>query len=302
MVLKGPEGGIDMSYLNHHHHAGERLESPSPSPDEEISTGFSMSKESMEQFLENCRQSGFPDKKTQRYANGLNKLYDYLPKDKKIRHGTLREWRDSLVNKGYVHASVNNFLMIANRYLDFSGQQEYQMFDRLENLMEAQPELSRNEYLRLLKTAKQCGNDRAYFLIKVIGTTGLASQELPKVTVEAVKAGKLIMDYHSHKYIFRIPEILQNELLDYIERHGIQTGPVFAGRGTNPLSRVHVFRIIRSICVAAGIPEEKGTALCVRKVYRAKQIELENNVKVLIDQAYNRLLEEEQLEIGWTEM
>ena len=167
--------------------------------------------------------------------------------------------------------------------------------------MDAQPELSRAEYLRLLKTAKELSGDRAYLLIKLFGTTGWATQELPKITVEAVKVGKAIIDYHGHKYIFRIPEILRKELLDYVERRGLKTGPVFAGRGTNPMSRVHVFRIIRSICEAAGLPEEKGTTLCLRKVYRAKQIALENNVKVMIEQAYNRLLEEEQLEIGWTE-
>lgn len=219
-----------------------------------------------------------------------------------IRHGTLKDWRDSLINKGYVYGSINNFLMVANRYLEFSGQQEYQMSDRLENQMDAQPELSRTEYLRLLKTAKMLGDDRAYLLIKLFATTGLATQELPKVTVEAVKEGKLVIDYHGHKYIFRIPEMLRKEFLDYIERREIKTGPVFAGRGTNPMSRVHVFRIIRSICEATGLPEEKGTTLCLRKVYRAAQIELENNVRVLIEQAYNRLLEKEQLEIGWAEM
>lgn len=287
-----------MPYLNHHHHAGERLEMP-PQVPHENDIGFRMSKEGIEKFLDNCRQGGCTEKKSQKYANGLKKLYDFLPEDKVIRCGTLKEWRDSLVKKGYVHGSVNNFLMVANRYLEFSGQQEYQMSDRLENQMEAQPELSRAEYLRLLKTAKKLGDDRAYLLIKLFATTGLATQELPKVTVEAVKEGKLIVDYHGHKYIFRIPKIMQKELLDYIERRGLKTGPVFAGRGTNPMSRVHVFRIIRSICEAAGLPEEKGTTLCLRKVYRAAQIELENHVRVLIEQAYNRLLEEEQLEIGW---
>ena len=273
-----------------------------PQVPQENDVGFRMSKDGVEKFLENCKQDGCTEKKSQKYANGLKKLYDFLPEDKVIRHGTLREWRDSLVNKGYVHGSVNNFLMVANRYLEFSGQQEYQMAERLENQMDTQPELSRTEYLQLLKTAKKLGDDRAYLLIKLFATTGLATQELPKVTVEAVKEGKLIIDYHGHKYIFRIPRILQKELLDYIERRGIKTGPVFAGRGTNPMSRVHVFRIIRSICEAAGLSEEKGTTLCLRKVYRATQIELENNVKVLIEQAYNRLLEEEQLEIGWSEM
>ena len=290
-----------MSYLNHHHHAGKRLEPP-PLALDENDTGFRMSEESIERFLEHCRQDGCTEKQSQKYVNSLKKLYDFLPEDKIIRHGTLKEWRDNLINKGYVYGTVNNFLKYANLYLEFSDQQEYQMLDRLENLMDAQPELSRAEYLRLLKTAKELGDDRAYLLIKLFGTTGLATQELPKITVEAVKEGKVIIDYHGHKYIFRIPEILRKEILDYVERRRLKTGPVFAGRGTNPMSRVHVFRIIRSICEAAGLPEEKGTTLCLRKVYRAKQIELENNVKVLIEQAYNRLLEEEQLEIGWMEM
>lgn len=290
-----------MPYLSHHHHAGTRLETPPTGLHERENAGFRMSRESMELFLESRRQDGYTVKKYQRYANCLNKLYDFLPEDKFIRHGTLREWRDSLVNKGYVHGTVNNFLMVANRYLEFSGQQEYQLRERLENFMDTQPELSRAEYLQLLKTAKKLGNDRAYLLIKLFAITGLATQELPKVTVDAVKTGKVIIDYHSQKYIFQLPEILQKELLDYIERHGIQTGSVFVGRGANPMSRVHVFRIVRSICEAAGLPKEKGTTLCLRKVYRAAQIELENNAKALIEQAYNRLLEEEQLEIGWSE-
>lgn len=287
-----------MPHLSHYQHAGKCLETP-PLVPHENDAGSCMSKDGIESFLEDCRQDGCTEKKSQKYANSLKKLHDFLPPDKMIRHGELKEWRDSLVNKGYVHGSVDNFLMAANRYLEFSNQQEYQMTDRLKNQMDAQPEFSRAEYLRLLKTAKKLGDDRAYLLIKLFGTTGLATQELSKVTVEA---GKLIINYHGHKYIFQIPEMLRKELLDYIERQDIGTGPVFAGRGTNPMSRVHVFRIIRSICEAADLPEGKGTALCLRKVYRAAQIELENNVRVLIEQAYNRLLEEEQLEIGWAEM
>ena len=288
---------LGVQYSSHRHHAGIRIESQPPLPLEN-DPGFRMSRENMERFLENYHQLNYAQRTIRGYARNLKDFYDFLPEDKTIRPGTLREWRDALIKKGYVHGSVNTFLNVANCYLDFFGQQKYQIQDRLENPKDTQPILDRAEYLQMLKTAKKLGDDRAYLLVKLFATTGLATQELPKVTVEAVKEGKLIVDYHGHKYIFRIPKIMQKELLDYIERRGLKTGPVFAGRGTNPMSRVHVFRIIRSICEAAGLPEEKGTTLCLRKVYRAAQIELENNVRVLIEQAYNRLLEEEQLEIG----
>ncbi len=288
----------EMRYSSHGHHAGSRIEPQIPVPSEN-DPGFRMSKENMEQFLENYRQLNYANKTISGYAHNLKDFYDFLPEDKMIRQGTLKEWRDTLIKKGYVHGSVNTFLKVANKYLDFFGQQKYRMQDCLENPKDTQSELSRAEYLRMLRTAKELGDDRAYLLIKLLATTGMAIQELPKLTVEAVKEGKLIIDFHHNKYILRIPEILQKELLNYIKSHGYETGSVFTGRGKNPLSRVHIFRIIRSVCEEAYLPEEKGNPLCLRKLYQSTQMELENNVKVLVEQAYNRLLEEEQLEIGW---
>ena len=53
------------------------------------------------------------------------------------------------------------------------------------------PEITREEYLHLLDTARQLDHRQAYLLVKVFATTGVSVLELPVVTVEAVNAGRL---------------------------------------------------------------------------------------------------------------
>ena len=100
-----------------------------------------------------------------------------------------------------------------------------------------QPELTRTEYLRLLQTARALNRERVYLLVKLFGTTGLTVQELEKVTVEAVREGKLTIQFNRNKQMLRIPEGLQQELLDYAKRSGYLTGPIFLTKDGTPMSR-----------------------------------------------------------------
>lgn len=56
-----------------------------------------------------------------------------------------------------------------------------------------QPELTRAEYLRLLQAARALEKERAYLLVKVFALLGIRVGELPQVTVEQVKAGRLLL-------------------------------------------------------------------------------------------------------------
>lgn len=51
------------------------------------------------------------------------------------------------------------------------------------------PELTRNEYLRLLQTAKLLGKRQTYLLVLLFGTMDLPLHALSCVTVEAVREG-----------------------------------------------------------------------------------------------------------------
>lgn len=289
-----------MSQTKQHFRGGCQTERP-VRLENENDAGVHVTRESMEQFLNACRQKGRTDATVCRYGRLLESLYEYLPEEKTIYYGTLEKWRDSLLEKGYVNGTVNSFLSVTNVYLDYIGHREYQVPDRLKLNSDAQPELSRKEYLRMLQTARRLGKDRVYLLIKLFGTTDLSVQELSKLTVEAVRDGKLIIDFSRSKRIVRLSAILQKELQDFITRRGYMSGPVFQTKDGRPMNRAYVTRMIRAICPAANVPEEKGSTRCLQKLYQSTRAGLESNISMLIDQAHNQLLEQEQLTIGWEE-
>ncbi|MCI8914633.1 MAG: hypothetical protein HFF38_11015 [Lawsonibacter sp.] len=265
----------------------------------EIDTGVHMTPEGMTQFLELCQAEGRVEGTLQWYRRGLKRLYEALPEDKTIRYGTLECWRETLVEKGYAPGTINSFLSISNAYLDFLGHREYQLASQLKAENEVQPELTRSEYLRLLQTARSLGRERVYLLVKLFGSTGLSVQELPNVTLEAVEDGKVTITSKRTKQVLRFSEGLRRELLEYAKRNGYLYGPIFLTREGTPMSRTYVTLSIRQLCRAAQVPEEKGNPRCLKRLYQVTRSGIEENIALLAEQAHDRLLEQEQLEIGW---
>ena len=262
-------------------------------------TGVLLTQESIEQFLDACQSRGRVEGTLQWYRRGLNRLYQALPEDKFIRQGALERWREELVEMEYTPGTVNMFLSIANSYLDFVGHREYQLASQLKLKSSLQPELTREEYVQLLRTAKALDKERLYLLIKLFASTGLSVQELPNVTVEAVQKGEIVHFPHKVEQRVRIPECLRKELLGYIRRNGYTSGPIFQNKDGGPLNRTYVSIAIRRLCVEARIPEEKGNPRCLKRLYQNTRSDIENNVAQLVEQALDRVLEQEQSAIGW---
>ena len=135
--------------------------------------------ESINSYLEHLRSVGRVQGTLDSYRRKLKRLYQTLPKDdKSIRRGTLRWWRDKLAEEGYSPTGINQFIIVVNGYLEYMGARELQLVDKLKSPGELQPELSRNEYLRLLTAARSLGREQAYLLVKVFGNSDLLVQEL----------------------------------------------------------------------------------------------------------------------------
>lgn len=262
-------------------------------------TGVLLTQESIEQFLDACQSRGRVEGTLQWYRRGLNRLYQALPEDKFIRQGALERWREELVEMEYTPGTVNMFLSIANSYLDFVGHRECQLASQLKPKSSLQPELTREEYVQLLRTAKALDKERLYLLVKLFASTGLSVQELPNVTVEAVQEGEIVHFPHKVEQRVRIPECLRKELSGYIRRNGYTSGPIFQNKDGGPLNRTYVSIAIRRLCVEARIPEEKGNPRCLKRLYQNTRLDIENNVAQLVEQALDRVLEQEQSAIGW---
>lgn len=263
--------------------------------------GVRLTGEEIERYLDLCRREGYSENTVQGYRRKLQRLYDDLPEDKTIGHGTLESWRGRLLELGYAPSTVNGFLSVSNTYLDFIGHREYQATGQMETEGESQPELTREEYLRLLQTARTLGQEKVYLLVKLFATTPLPVQQLHRVTVEAVREGKAFFSANRVEGEVRFPKCLKEELLGYAGREGRLSGPIFVTREGTPISRTYVTTILRQLCPAARVPEEKGNPRCLRRLYQSTLATIEANVAQLVEQAMERQLEREQMSVGWEE-
>ena len=254
--------------------------------------------EQIEAFLRSLERRGRATGTIQAYRRSLTRFYQALPPDKRVGRDTLSRWRDDLLAQGYTARTVNAALSAANSLLDFLGQRECQLVRRLAVADQAQPELDRREYLRLLSAARAQGNERAYLLVKVFAVTGIPVHGLPELTVEAVRANALAPEPGGPRR--PIPATLREELLAYIRRRELTGGPVFVTRsGGRSLSRTAVTAAIQSLAGDAQVAPEKCNPRCLRKLCQTTLAEIEADVRRLVEQTRDQLLEQEQRLVGW---
>lgn len=262
-----------------------------------------LSKEAIEEFCAEQRKKGRSPAGIDAYRRNLFKLYDELPGDKRITADTAAAWRSRMVADGVTPRSVNTRMSALNSFCDYLGHRELQNHDFVDEPEANTPELTRSEYLRLLSAAKHMEKERLYFIIKTLGGVGLRIQELPQMTVEAVRAGAVEFHYHNDRCrrTARIPETLRKELMDYTRREGLRTGPVFCTARGKPVARTHICSMLRQISRTAQVDEEKATPRCLWNMYQNTREEILNNISVFADQAYDWMLVKEQGIVGWEE-
>lgn len=264
-------------------------------------SGVPLSMERIEEYLRFYETQGYSAETLQGYRRKLERLYADLPEDKTIYRGTLDRWRAQLIDEGYAPSTVNGFLTASNMFLEFIGCREYQASEKVKPGSPPQPELTRTEYLRLLQAARLQGKEKAYLLVKLFATTPINVQELAKVTVEAVREGSVTVFPNGVKSQVKFPKCLREELLSYAQRKGRLSGPIFVTREGAPIGRTYVSAILRQLCPAAQVAQEKCNPRCLRRLYQSTLANIEANVALLVEQAMARQLEMEQMSVGWEE-
>ena len=273
---------------------------PEPFPEEAAKDGgVAVTRQQITAYVEALRQRGCVEGSLKKYSRDLETLYEYLPEEKRITRTTLLAWRAALMEQGYAPRTINASISEANGFLSWLGHRELQLSGTLPPGQDVQPELSRTEYLRLLSAARALGKRRTYLMIKVFATTGVTVQELPRVTVEAVEANRLPASADSGRQSAPVPVSLREELLEYIRREGIRSGPVFVTKNGRRLNRTAVTGSIQNLARDARVQPEKCNPRCLRKLYQATMAGIEASVRLLVEQSHERLLEQEQLTIGW---
>ena len=262
--------------------------------------GVPMTREQIEDYVAHRQGEDRTSESIQKYARDLDALYRFLPEEKRIYPETLSQWRGSLLGEGYAPRTVNSMVSVANSFLKWLGHRELQLTGQL-NIAYDQPELTRNEYLRLLSAARHLNKERTYLLVKVFTTVNITVLELPRLTVEAVRGDQVEFTANGVRYLAAIPSCLRDELLDYARRSCIASGPIFVTRTGKPLGRTAVTAYIQSLAQTARVAPEKCNPRCLHKLYQSTMDGIEAAVRVLAEQSHERLLKQEQLLVGWQE-
>ena len=136
-------------------------------------------------------------------------------------------------------------------------------------------------------------------MVKTFAALGLTVQELPRLTVEAVEeTGAVTADAGGRRQV-QIPGCLRRELRDYIRQEGLAAGPVFVTRNGKLLRRTQVTAQIQALAREAQVAPEKCNPRCLRKLYLSTVAQIRANVQILVEQSHERLLEQEQMLVGW---
>ena len=194
----------------------------------------------------------------EKYARDVRTFLRFC-KDRELDHSCLDSYQVYLLNH-YKPASVNSMLVALNQYLVFLGRAEccVHLFRIQKALFRDQSrELTREEYIRLVKQADRDGKWRLSCILQTLAATGIRVSELPYITVESLeqKTAGVCCKGKIRQILLAAP--LVKLLGKYCRGAGITSGPIFVTRSGRPMDRRNIWKEMKGLCKDAGVEPEK---------------------------------------------
>jgi site-specific recombinase XerD len=167
------------------------------------------------------------------------------------------DYKDYLIIH-YKPASVNSYLISLNGFLSVLGQDTLRVktvqIQRRNSLNDV---LSEKEYFALLEKAKSRPNNRLYYLIRTLASSGIRVSELRYITTDMLQSGKTVVYCKTKMREIYIPQKLCQELEQYCKERHIE-GIIFHGRRADRLiDKARIWREMKQLAREANVPEEK---------------------------------------------
>ena len=191
-----------------------------------------------------------------------------------------------LLCKSYSPESVNSMLSSLNAFFNFTNRYDLKVKAlkiQRRIFADRRKELAKAEYERLLIAAKQKKNDRLYFLMQTIASTGLRVSEIKYITVEAVKSGIATINNKGKIRQVFLPKKLCKMLKGYIKSKRIKSGFVFVSKTGRPLDRFSIWKMMKSLCDSANVDKEKVFPHNFRHLFARTYYSMQKDIVRLAD-------------------
>ena len=194
-------------------------------------------------------------------------------------------WKEKLTQT-YLPASVNSMLAAVNGFLEWAGYPQYRVKPlkiQREIFTKPEKELSKEEYIRLVKAAEEKQNCRLALILQTICATGIRVSELQFITLETARTGRTVVDCKGKKRTVFLPGALSRALQEYCREHGIKEGVVFRTKNRKPLDRSNIWRDMKNLCCSAGVEPEKVFPHNLRHLFARTYYHMEKDLSRLAD-------------------
>lgn len=247
--------------------------------------GRIVSNEIIRQFETHLRMEEKSQNTVEKYIRDTNAFAKYMGR-KSVNKESAIAYKQHLQDMGYAVRSINSIIASLNRLFVFMGAQDCKLKSiKLQRQIycSEDKELTKAEYTRLIKAAKQKGNERLNLIIQTICGTGIRVSELRFITADAVRMGEAVVSLKGKTRTVFIVKDLQKKLLRYCREQKIKNGSVFITRTGKPISRTNVWREMKSLCRQAEVNPDKVFPHNLRHLFARTFYGIEKDIAKLAD-------------------
>lgn len=202
-----------------------------------------MNKKDLESKKKEWLDLEFEDEKSEntikRYECAVNKFLKYIP-DGDVTKTTMINYKRHLIDT-YSPKTVNNEIVIINKLVkyceaDIDDLSRLKRFDsklavkniKVQEKASIEDVITKEEYKRMLRMAKKKNEMELYYIMRILGETGIRIGELKYFTIENLRKSPYIKVRNKGKTRDIIVDTkLRRELIAYAENYGIREGMLF---------------------------------------------------------------------------
>ena len=194
-------------------------------------------------------------------------------------------YKEYLIEK-YAPASVNSILSSLNSFFAFMSWHDCHVKTlkiQKQIFAKSEKELTKVEYEKLLTAAQRKGNQKLYYLMQTLCNTGIRISELKYIDADAVRSGKAVIRCKGKMRVVILIAPLCKMLKEYMKEQGIVSGGVFQTKNGKPLDRSNIWRMLKALCVSAGVSKDKVFPHNFRHLFARTFYSLQKDVVRLAD-------------------
>lgn len=213
----------------------------------------------LKQYKQHLRAEERSEATIGKYVHDLTAFFAWQG-DMELTKELTARWKAYLMEASYAPVSINTMLSALNGFLRFIGREDCRVkFLKVQRKVfrDQSKELTREEYERLVTTARNTGNERLALLLETICATGIRVSEVKYITCEAIANGRTDIALKGKIRTILLPGKLCRKLRKYAKAQKIVSGEIFLTRDGVSLSRTRIWAQMKALCKKADVEPTK---------------------------------------------